>query len=282
MKPADRINQLFRNAAVSTNPTMDETVRDRVLTAQEKATSKDSAATGPSVRSTIMKSPIIRLTVAAAVIVVIGLGIVEFVGTGSKSGVVWAEVAQKVEASRGLIYHESHPNGPDKAVHFVYYDSPTHARLDMYKQGQIVRSIYCNYTARDMLIIQYDDRCYYHHPMDDRDVQDHQRELNLKGWVEEIVSRQHTNLGRRTIGGVLCEGIETKYPIFGDVNVPAQDSVRRVWVSVETGYPLRCEGGTFGDDGELRIETVLDQFQWDIELEAREFEPNIPRDYEQM
>jgi hypothetical protein len=259
-----------------------ERMRRAVLDAHGPSQTNTSARSPIIARSMIMKNPIVKLAVAAAVIAVIGLGTLEFLGTGSKSGVVWAEVAQKVNASRGLIYRESHPNGPDAAVYFLFYDSPTHGRTDMYQEGQLVRSVYGNYGTRDMLIIHHRDRFYGHHPMDDRDVQDHERQMHLRDWVEGILSRQHTNLGRKTIEGVLCEGIETKYPIFGDMNSPAENSARRVWVSVEGGYPLRCEGGTLGDDGKLRVETVLDQFQWDVELEASQFEPEIPTDYEQM
>ena len=51
---------------------------------------------------------------------------------------------------------------------------------------------------------------------------------------------------------------------------------------METGYPVLCEGGSLGDDGRLRIDVVLDRFQWNVELGAGEFEPNIPAGYEQM
>jgi len=38
---------------------------------------------------------------------------------------------------------------------------------------------------------------------------------------------------------------------------------------------------TGGGEGKL-ITGVLDQFQWDIELDPSLFEPNIPSDYEQI
>jgi hypothetical protein len=257
-------------------------LREVVLDAHGQSKQKPSAARLTIARRTIMKSRIVKLAVAAVVIVAVVLGLFELLGTESKSGVVWADVVKKIETTRGLIYRESHPNGPDEAVYIMFYDSPTHARIDTYKNGQLTRSLYCDYDARTILCVAHDDKICANIPMEERDVQDHQREMHLKGWVEEVLSRQHTNLGRRTIGGVLCEGIETKYPIFGDADSPTENSARRVWVSVETGYPLLCEAGKLGDDGKLRVETVLDQFQWDVELDASEFEPNIPPDYEQM
>jgi hypothetical protein len=208
------------------------------------------------------------------------MGIKQLGGKGTS--VVWGEVAEKMQANQGLIYRENHLSETDEAVYFMYYDCPTHGRTDFYKQGQIVRSIYSNYSTRDFLVIQYDDKCYFNHPMDEKDIQDHQRQMHLNDWIEAISSRQHTNLGQKTIEGVLCEGIETKYAIFGDENSPVEDSAHRIWVNVKTGYPVLCEVGTIGVDGKLQVEIVLDQFQWDVELDTSVFEPDIPPDYEQM
>ena len=40
---------------------------------------------------------------------------------------------------------------------------------------------------------------------------------------------------------------------------------------------------TIEADGEvIAAECIMDQFQWDVELDPSLFEPNIPPDYEQM
>ncbi len=280
MRPAENINELIKKLKLKASTDLDRRVHDDISKALAKSDKTESVVTQPNIGRTIMKNPITKIAAAAVIAVAVLIGISQLGGTGTS--VVWGEVAEKMQASRGLIYRENHLNETDEAVYFMYYDSPTHGRTDFYKQGQIVRSIYSNYSTRDFLVIQYEDKCYFHHPMDEKDIQDHQRQMHLNDWVEGISSRKHTNLGRRTIEGVLCEGIETKYPIFGDVNSPVEDSARRIWVSVKTGYPLLCEGGTLGNDGILQVETVLDQFQWDVDLDASVFEPDIPSDYEQM
>ncbi|MHC4353389.1 MAG: hypothetical protein ACYS0H_11820, partial [Planctomycetota bacterium] len=101
-----------------------------------------------------MKSPITKLAVAAAVIAVVALGLREFIGTASTSGVVWAEVARKVQASRGLIVRctesfsaipesLSFLNDPDYAIKYV---CPTHSRTDSYKGSKIIRSYYSDFS----------------------------------------------------------------------------------------------------------------------------------------
>jgi outer membrane lipoprotein-sorting protein len=53
----------------------------------------------------------------------------------------------------------------------------------------------------------------------------------------------------------------------------------RIWVSLETGYPVQLETEIVRNNGEIRIGAVWDQFQWDVELDESMFEPNIPADY---
>jgi hypothetical protein len=39
------------------------------------------------------------------------------------------------------------------------------------------------------------------------------------------------------------------------------------------------EGEFVGNGGQLRVTQILDQFQWDVELEASRFQAGIPSDY---
>ncbi|MFH1882448.1 MAG: hypothetical protein ABIL62_07045, partial [Planctomycetota bacterium] len=86
-----------------------------------------SASPSPlSIRKMIMKSPITKLAAAAVIITVVALGLFEFIGTDDTSGVVWAEVAKKVQASRGAIFRsrdtapDSRDGGPDYTMNYLY------------------------------------------------------------------------------------------------------------------------------------------------------------------
>ncbi len=83
----------------------------------------------------------------------------------------------------------------------------------------------------------------------------------------------------------MCEGIETIDPAcFG----PSPGEVKnlqvefRLWVSLETGYPVLYESKMSAEhEGEVwESENVMDQFQWNVEQDPNIFEPNIPPDYE--
>ncbi len=283
MKPADDIKKLFKNAAISTNSKMDEAVLNKVLTTHEKTTNTKPAAIEPNVRRTIMKSPITKLTAAAIIIIAVLVSITQF--GGSATSVAWGEVIGKLEASRGVIYRRTmtRSNRPNEDGYRMIYSCQTHSRTDHYKTDRITGSLYSDYNAKTLVSIQHDRKSYFDHQLGEQAVRDHKTEVDPKAWVQKFLSCEYRKLGQKTIEGILCEGLETTDPAFGDSDSPVASLMLRLWVSVETGYPVLCEGNVVfeADDG-VRIEAVLDQFQWDVELDASEFEPKIPPDYESM
>ena len=291
MKPADNINEFFKKAAVSTNPKMDEAVLDKVLTAHEKAKNTRPALAEPALRRTIMKSPIAKLAAAAVIIAVVVLGLFELITTENKSGVVWADVAQKVQASRGLIVRckESIPSNEDD--YSITYTSPRYCRKDFYKNGQVTRTCYTDFTGSDtytLTDVHHIQKFYvtttYKKSKYQLFLEWHADWTNPGFLVQTILSGEHNKLGQKIIEGVLCEGIATTDPAcLGPLPGPVNNlKVKfRLWVSVETGYPVLFESKMSGEyKGEVgESESVMDQFQWDVELDPSILEPNIPPDY---
>ena len=100
-------------------------------------------------------------------------------------------------------------------------------------------------------------------------------------WAQKFLSAECQKLGQKMVDGILCEGLETTdQAVVGESDPPVDSVVLRLWVSVETGYPVLLEGSAVREADGVRIEVVLDQFQWDVELDPSEFEPKIPPDYE--
>ncbi|MHC4228459.1 MAG: hypothetical protein ACYSW0_13625, partial [Planctomycetota bacterium] len=77
-----------------------------------------------------MKSPIAKLAATAAIITVVALGLFEFIGTDGASGVVWAEVARKVQSSQGLVYRcvVRGSDTSDEPDFLISYNRPRHSR----------------------------------------------------------------------------------------------------------------------------------------------------------
>jgi len=264
---------------VRTSDGTHERMRRAVLDAHGLSQTNTAAATPTIRRRTLMRSPVVKLGIAAAIIAVVGLGIVEFVGTGGKSGVVWADVAQKVQASRGVIFRTTEhivPDTYDQGVDFgMHHWSSTQSRLDLYKGGEINRTIWSDCNTKTTTLVDYYHKSYV--KMTAEKMPDHFRMADPNGWVQRFLSCKYKELGQKTIAGVLCEGIETTDPAFYGGGNPPETPMARIWVSVETGYPVQFEGERVYDGA--RHTFVQDQFQWDVEIDESLFEPNIPAGY---
>ena len=292
MKSIEDIKKFFKNAAISTNSKMDENVLNRVLIASEKTKNTKSAAIEPNIRRTIMKSPIIKIAATAVIIALVVLGLFELTSTESTSGVVWAEVAQKVEASRGSVVRCTETTSflPSDADYAIKYFSPKHSRTDSYKGGKITDSYYTDFESKTYTGVNHTRKHYLSitiTPSSEGFLEKNEDWMNPRYMVQTILSCEHRELEQKTIEGVLCEGIETTDPaVLGPLPGPVTrlDVEMRLWVNAETEYPVLFESKISGEaEGKaMSSECVMDQFQWDVELDPSFFEPNIPPDYVDM
>jgi len=290
MRPAEDIKKMIEHLSDRTSAQMDQQVHEDMLHALAES-GKPSALIQPKIGRTIMKSRIVKLAAAAVIIAVVVLGLFEFITTESKSGVLWADVVQKVQASRGLIFRCKESTASNEDDYSITYTSPRYCRKDFYKDGQITRTCYTDFTGSDiytLIDVQHIRKFYlttrYKKSKYQNFLEWHDDWTNPGFLVQKILSVKHTNLGQKTIEGVLCEGIETTDPaclgpLPGQVNNLQVEF--RLWVSVETGYPVLYESKISGEYEGQRDESgcVMDQFQWDMELDPSIFEPNIPPDY---
>ena len=232
---------------------------------------------------TIMKSQITKLAAAAVIIIAVLIGINQF--SNSTTSIAWGEVAKKVEASQGVIFRQratstKYPGGG--SGYSIIYICPTHRRSDGYnKEGEIWISMYSDIEAGTGVVVLHHQKGYVHETLSERDVQNQPRWADPKVWVQKFLCCEYTKLGQKTVDGVLCEGLETTDPnlITPSPNFPIRNFAARLWVGVQTRYPVLLEGEFAG---KYSGESVMDQFQWDVELDASLFEPNIPPDYEEM
>ncbi len=275
MKPKDNIEKLIRDSHIldiDTSTEMDQRIMHDTLKAQKECKKAKLAGNQPDIWRIIMKSSITKLAVAA-IIVVIGLGILAIIDTGSKSSVVWAEIARNVEASRGVIFRargtgSRDPNDDWPNGYRIFWRSAAVSRMDVYRGGQIYRTIYLDYDEKTTIGVLHDAKKYSKEVMSDQTASGDKGWSDPQGLLNLGLSLEHHTLGQQTINDVLCEGIEAKGP---------DGSTGRVWVGVETGYPVLVEiEGVDGGTG------TMDQFRWNVDLSAEDVEPEIPTGYESL
>jgi hypothetical protein len=167
MKDKDRLEDIIKkDLDVRASDGTYDRMRDIVLNAHGTARTTESAATPILRRRTIMRNPIAKLAVAAVILAMVGLGAFEFVTTGGKSGVVWAEVAKRVEASPGFIYQmrqiqtRADLDRPIE-IRMIHYECPRHgSRSEGYTGDRVTMNGYASYDEGVQVILLHNVKKY--------------------------------------------------------------------------------------------------------------------------
>ena len=285
MRPAENIKRLVKNARIIINPEIKKTALKELIDELEKPKTIRSAGTKPNMWRTIMKSPITKLAAAAVIVIAVLIGMNQLVG--SAGSVAWGEVVRNIEASPGFVYrmkqtYNQQETGTIELNMMAYGSAQYGFRLDGYNDEEVTIQTYATLSDGAMTSVDHPNRTYYRTALAD-DALAEIENMEPKEAVREYLSAEYTKLGRRTIEGVEAEGIEIdRDPSEAKANFQVDSCVIQLWVAVDTGLPILVEVDTVGKDGTLEVHTVQDNFQWNVELDASEFEPDIPEDYTQM
>ncbi|MHC4338250.1 MAG: hypothetical protein ACYSTG_09970, partial [Planctomycetota bacterium] len=156
-------------------------------------------------------------------------------------------------------------------------------RTDMYQDGKLQMSQYMLLAEGVIISVLPEQKRYMRIALTDELREKMQRQGNdPREMIRAFMSAEYTELGRDVIDGVKVEGIETTDPnVYGGV---FENFVARLWVDVETDLPVQMEMEMQMETGArlMHMSTVMDGFEWDIELDQAIFEPNIPADYTLM
>ncbi|MBC8469308.1 MAG: hypothetical protein H8D56_07530 [Planctomycetes bacterium] len=228
-----------------------------------------------------MKSRITKLAAAVVIIVAVILGLT-FTGGPDIASVTWAEVIEKVEQIPALTFdmtteisYSENNKLSIKSENYVAGDYGTKSSL--YTNGELFVLKYRLPNKNLAYIIRPKDKTYMRIDLSDEQSAKGQDTDDPRTWLKMILSSDYTELERDNINGVAVEGIESK----GSEMIGDENGVMRLWVDVETNLPVRIEVEKLGmEAGQKRPQKfVMENFQWDVELDAGIFEPNIPPDY---
>jgi len=268
---------------------MEKQQTQAVETSTSRAGGEASASPAPQkIRRIIMKSPITKLAAAAVIIIVVAT-VIHYLDR-SGNGVVWAEVVKNTERVQAFTYRERERETRKKENRIPeseketkgYFSSKYGFRLDSYRDGQVTISTFTLPAEKALIGIIHPMKVYTRNSLPENEIAGFQQ-MGPKYIVKLFMSVEYKKLGRKTINGIEAEGIEVRDPSVGRTNFTVKRFVGRLWVDVETGYPVLLESEIAGDhNGPIEIRTIVDNFQWDIELDESVFEPNIPSDYTLM
>ncbi len=229
-----------------------------------------------------MKIRITKLAAAAVIIIALLIGLNYFDGSLDIAGVAWGEVARKVEEIQMFSYRiKLRISGTLKEkieLEIVMYNSLEHGmRGDSYVNGKIISTNYMPLTGNGIISVFPHEKEYMRTLWSEEQIKKYMESNNPRKVVKKFLEFKYKEIGRDQINGIDVEGIEVNDPKF-EPGV-YESLVACLWVDVETRLPVRIKLDGVASGGAMQVQTVVDEFQWDIELDAHDFEPNIPTDY---
>ena len=232
----------------------------------------------------IMHKPIIKLAAAAAIIIAVGIF---FFGN---DGDLLAEVIKHVEKIQTVVYRmkatmKGLPGIPANETLEIdmlaklAYDQGFHigGRTHVGKK-KISANTYVLFHDGVMFTVIPEEKKYMKLRLTDDLLTKMEKENgDPRTMLKDMRKHEYTELGFDTIDGIKVEGIEFTNTAMGGGMFDRL--VARLWVDVNTNLPVRMTMKASTNDGKASLDMVIDDYNWDAEIDDTELEPNIPDDY---
>jgi hypothetical protein len=248
-----------------------------------------------SLRNTIMKSPLTKIAIAAVVIVACVIGLSLWRTTGS--GIALADVLARIEKVKAYRFQLNtkvtgeEPNKPySSEIRATWLRSQEYGsksiweRLDPNGGESTFVEAYFLPQKKTAISITHKEKKYSRIEFDDRWAEQWPQ-TDPRTFLKKIVECKHESLGRSTIDGIEVEGFQTTDPNWvGNMKNKVEVDVK-MWADAKTRLPVRYDFTTayfdqMGDKIITHQHIVMHDFQWDVVVDAAEFEPPvIPDDY---
>jgi len=281
--------QKWQHKSVETGTQPNEAMPRVAHAALDNSTSTSRVITTRCLGRIIMKSPIAKLTMAAAVVVAALLGI-HF--SGGTSTIAWAAVLEKVNGFDTCVFRTRdvkttgpRPDGFEFATESESrnYRSDVYGRFsEKYKNGRVeVRHYMLLQEGQLVSIGGYDTP----HPLCLRApvTEGHLRAFrneDPRRMIAKMLAGNYVELGEDVIEGKRVRGVELRDPGVlapeGETIPPLDDFASRFWIDVETKLPVWMEMSIVLKGSPTRMTTIWDHFEWGVPLEASLFRPEIP------
>jgi len=286
MRPTENIERFIKNRKpeVVTSADVDKRILNDSFSSMEEAMRTKPVVIQPNIWRIIMKSRISKLAAAAVIVIAIIVGINQFGGSIDGASVAWGEVIRKVEMISALMAEgtvEITFPGNKKLItkEDIYVAGDYGTRQNIYMNGELLIIKYRLPNKKVAYQIHLKEKRYVRFDLSDEQASMGRDPDDPRQWLKKILSGDYVELGHGNINGIDVEGIEARNP-----EITGESMAMRLWVDVETNLPVRIEiEGEDFEAGKMKPhKIIIDDFQWDVELDPVLFEPNIPDDYTEI
>jgi len=291
MRPAENMEKLIKKLRFDADIETHDRILGNVLQALDTTEKQKSGAiTTPNIRRTIMKSPIVKLAAAAVIVIAVFVGLPFFSGNGS--GIVLADVLERIEQVPVFMYKMQMtmtgammPDTPARemeteatiTISNEYGMKMEMAMVDANSGEKRIQQWYIIPEDRVMIMVMPEQKKFTRMEFDD-DIFARMKKQNNdpREMLKQIMSCDYTELGRSVIDGIEVEGFETTDPRF--MAGMAEEVKVTLWVDTASWLPVRQELNIQVNE-QMQMQAVVYDYQWDVQVDASEFEPVIPEDF---
>jgi len=248
----------------------------------------------------IMESKVTRVSAAATILVAASLVLFNpFDLLDTRHGVVLAEAARKASEMRTsvgtcsrTVWYQGQDEPCLKAETTVYASSKKGYMEEQHDAaGNLTHRAYILNESRRFVLVDPAEKKYLETSMSGDIFEQIAATLTPGGLLQRITAGPYTELGRRQLDGVEVEGFGTSDPEVLSVPralrflFPVNDITAQVWIDVDSSLPVELvihfttDRGLLTGFRKLRAEFRTHDIQWNPEIPAELFDPNIPEDY---
>lgn len=293
MRPSDQIESIIKKMSFKAGPEMDKDLWIETSKAQN-VSHKDLAPSQYNIGRKIMKSSLTKPSIAAFVMVAFLIGL--SLWRGAESGIALADVLARVEQVKAYRSQWSakvtgeDPKKPHSSeirgtwlVSQEYGWKAKIERLDPKGGESTLQELYFSPEKKTKIIVWPMQKKYRRTEFDDRWAEQWP-DYDPRTMTKRILECKYKSLGETTIDGIEVEGFQTTDPNWSGNNPSMSQVDVKMWVDVKTQLPVRYDYTyvLFDPNEDKIIERdnyVVHDFQWDLVVDAAEFEPVIPDDY---
>jgi hypothetical protein len=272
MSSAEKIKRLFAKSSITVGSGVDDRIVHDAMMAFDESEGKRLIYAGPNIGRNIMRSRMIKLTVAAVIIIAIFVGISHFGGSIDGTSVAFGEVLQQIRNSSYNFELTTIGDVVDKTYHGMILQSEG-LRIDDPEDG--VSSI-TNFNAGQVLVLLHRNKIAITEFPDTENLVDSGPFAFFLNSIENLWNLKdgtENSLGAKEIDGQPAVGFE--------VHQKGEDFISDViiWAHKETGAPIQVEITLHDPENIHSVTMIMSKFDLNAKLDKELFSAKPPIGY---
>ncbi|MFC1763121.1 hypothetical protein ACFL6U_13695 [Planctomycetota bacterium] len=283
-KDERQFSQLIERLDIDTKarPAFKQALRERMLAEFEQETTPARLKQTRRISwRTIMKSPLVKLSTAA----VIGIVLMIVMLGEHPSGIALGEMLEKLKQIQVFTYDhewtiEQEGGSVQVITSKVYFSEFYGHRSDTYLGDQILAQTFTPPTGNQITQLFPSSKKVMKAIMTEKQIKEMRQKSDPRWWLTDLEDFHTVDLGRKREDGRELIGIKIDDPAY--LAFMFEEAQGELWVDAQTQLPVRLEVNATSAHGGIKNRMVASGFNWEWPLDAEIFEPNIPEDYTQQ